>query len=335
MNLTKRIELLAKLGQNLIKNLENYNSVLIKAKVKNPWFTIENQENAIKSIAQNYLNAENLNKWVELYGSNNFVLKSKKIGVICAGNIPLVGIHDLISVFISGNIALVKLSSKDEILMKFIIEKLYEIDEAIKNYIQIVPKLANFDAVIATGSNNSARYFEYYFRNVPLLLRKNRTSIAILQGNETDEELKLLANDIFDYFGLGCRNVSKVYVPKDYNLTKIFDVFAFKMELRNHHKYQNNFEYNLALYLMNQEPHLANEFFIMREDKALFSRLAVVHYEFYNTENELNEILEEEKDNIQCKVGKHENCIPFGTAQKPNLWDYADGVDTLEFLFGV
>ncbi len=332
MELEERIQLLANLGQNLLENTETYESVLHKAKRKNPWFTIENQKRSIQAIANSYLKEENLNKWVELYRKENFSSESKNIGVICAGNIPLVGIHDLIAVFISGHKALLKLSSKDEELMKLIVNILCESDSRCKEFIKILPMLKGHEAVIATGSNNSARYFEYYFRNVPLLLRKNRTSVAIIDGSETDDELKALGDDVFAYFGLGCRNVSKLFIPEQYEVSKVFESFQYLSELKNHHKYANNFDYNLALYLMNQDKHFANDFFIMKEDESLFSRLAVLHFERYKDREVLNLKLNEAAVDIQCIVGNSESCIPFGKAQSPDLWDYADGVDTLRFL---
>lgn len=257
----------------------------------------------------------------------------KSIGLILAGNIPMVGFHDVLSVLLSGHRALIKPASDDRILLPFLLGILAEIEPRFSDAIRLVDKLENPDAVIATGSNNSARYFEYYFGKYPHIIRKNRTSVAILSGNETDEELVRLGSDIFSYFGLGCRNVSKLYVPKGY----VFDRFFKGMEqfgyLMQHNKYMNNYDYHRALFLLNQESFLTNDFLLLREHREVSTPVSVLHYESYANGADLNAGLETVQDQIQCTVGIGH--LPFGTAQCPGPMDYADGVDTMDFLTGL
>ncbi len=339
MNLKERIEIASLLGQ-FITNFNNavtqepeenekYLSVLQQAKTKNPWFTIENQQMALKAWGKN-LTQENLNKWLSKYDLNH--ITPKNIGVICAGNIPMVGFHDILSVLMSGHKAQVKLSSQDHILIPYFMDYVMDIAPEIGQYISFVEKLEDFNAVIATGSNNTARYFEAYFGNVPHIIRKNRTSIAILQGDESKEDLNHLGKDIFSYFGLGCRNVTQLLVPKNYDFTLFFEAIYPYHEIINHHKYANNYDYNRAIYLMKNEPFLDNHFLLLKESDALFSPVATVFQTEYKDENALNDFLQKNSENIQCTIGNGGHYIPFGKAQQPELWDYADNVDTVSFL---
>ena len=294
----------------------------------NGWFTKDNVEFAIKNWSE-ALSEENLKKWVSNYSIPDN--KPKTIAVIMAGNVPLVGFHDFISVLISGNKVLAKLSSNDTQLLPFLANYLITIAPELKDYITFTDKkLEDFDAVIATGSNNTATHFDYYFGKYPHIIRKNRNSVAILTGNETPEELESLANDIFRYFGLGCRNVSKVYLPEGYNMDPFFNAMYSWKGIINNNKYINNYDYNKAVYLMSSLSLLDNEFMLLKEDTGFSSPISVVFYEYYKDVKKLSKELDAKKENIQCIIGKDN--IPFGDAQTPQLWEYADGVDTLDFL---
>jgi hypothetical protein len=298
----------------------------------NAWFTLDNMVFALKSWSDS-LTKSNLEQWTNAYHFNN--QHPKTIGLIMAGNIPLVGFHDLISVLISGHKALIKLSSNDQKLLPILADYLQKIAPKFENYITFTEqKLENFDAVIATGSNNTARYFEYYFGKYPHIIRKNRNSVAILTGNETEEELELLSDDVFRYFGLGCRSVSKIFVPKNYDFNLIFKAIYSYQTLLEYKKYSNNYDYNKAVYLMSLFKIYDNGFLILKEDSSYSSPIASLFYEYYENIDLLKDQLMAEQQQIQCIVGNTSipNAIPFGTAQKPTLWDYADDVDTLEFL---
>ena len=252
-----------------------------------------------------------------------------------AGNIPLVGFHDVISVILSGNYPIIKLSSKDRLLIPFLMEQWDDFAGGMLIY-SFVEKLENYEVVIATGSNNTARYLEYYFKNVPNIIRKNRTSIAVLKGDETDVELQLLAEDIFRYFGLGCRNVTRLFIPENMSLDRLFENFTHFKEVINHHKYANNYDYNRAIYLLNQEKFWDNNFIMLKEDEKLFSPLAVLNFSRYKNISEVEKFISEHEQGIQCIVAKSElnitDSIAFGQAQCPTLKTYADGVDTMEFI---
>lgn len=333
MNLQDRINAFSKLGELIKKDKDN-----LKRAKQNPWFTENNLDYAINEIA-NSLNKNNFEKWVSMYPALQNNKDAKRVGVITAGNIPLVGFHDFLSVLISGNIFVGKLSSKDDKLMPAVIKFLLEIEPKFKDYIFISEnKLENFDAVIATGSNNSARYFEYYFGKYPHIIRKNRNSVAVLTGKESDEELQLLSDDIFLYFGLGCRSVSKLFLPDNYDLDNIFKNSLKHKEIINHNKYANNYDYNRAIYLMNSTEFKDNGIMLMKEDIGMASPVSVVYYENYSNLETVKKRLEIEKENIQCIVGdikQIKDAIPFGESQKPQLWDYADNVDTIEFLLSL
>jgi len=306
---------------------DEFLSVLKMAEIHNPWFTQDNLKFCLEQWGK-LLTESNLTDWLRNY---SFTQNPKNVGIIMAGNIPLVGFHDLLCVLLSGHNAIVKTSSKDDVLMDFVIKYLQDFDGDLKNAVQKTEKLQNHDAVIATGSNNTARYFEYYFKEIPHIIRKNRTSVAVLNGNETTEDLKNLAEDIFRYFGLGCRNVTKLYLPKDFNTNILFEAFYDWNPIINHTKYSNNYDYNRAIYLMEQQPFLDNNFVILKKSKELHSPIGVIHYEFYENLGEVKKELAENKEKIQCIVGNGFE-VKFGETQKPSLTDYADGVDTMRFL---
>ena len=349
MQLKDRINAFTGLGKFLREMCnENYPSsyqdevehILNKAEAENGWFTQENIKFALCSWSE-ALSEENILQWLSNYNieSSEFLEKKRKtVAIIMAGNVPLVGFHDFLSVLITGNKVLAKLSSHDKTLLPFLAEKLIAIDPRFQDHIEFTEgRLKKFDAVIATGSNNTARYFDYYFGKYPNIIRKNRNSVAVLTGNETEEDLKLLADDIFRYFGLGCRNVSKIYIPEDYDFELFFKgMFSWK-EIIHNHKYINNYDYNKAVYLMDSFPLLDNEFMLLKEDTGFSSPISIVFYEKYTSKYAVKKKLEAESENIQCLVSKAglPNEIPFGKAQYPELWDYADGVDTIDFLLKI
>ncbi|MFK8036866.1 MAG: acyl-CoA reductase [Crocinitomicaceae bacterium] len=300
---------------------------IVKAKVHNGWFTIDNIFQALSGISI-WLKKESLNDWLINYNIES--LQSKTVGLIMAGNIPLVGFHDFLAVFLSGHHSKIKLSSDDNILWPIIIEILIELNPEFEQTITVVEKLERFDAVIATGSNNSATYFESYFGKYPHIIRKNRTSIAVLTGEESSDELRELGKDIFSYFGLGCRNVTQLLVPKDYDLTKFFESIYIYNDIINHNKYANNYDYNKAIYLLNQEDLLDNNFLLVRRSKDLNSPIGVLFRHEYNSNEDIKTYISDHKNDIQAIIGK--NFIPFGQSQSPGLMDYADGVDTMSFL---
>ena len=301
----------------------------------NGWFTQEQVYFAIQSWAD-ALTEDNLNKWLSNYSFENN--KSKTVALILAGNIPLVGFHDFLSVVISGHKALVKLSSNDQKLVPFLANYLIAVTPEIKNYIEFTDgKLEHFEAVIATGSNNTARYFEYYFKDKPSIIRKNRNSVAVLNGNETHEDLVQLGEDVFRYFGLGCRNVSKLFVPKGYDFKSFFEaVFEYK-DVIYYEKYSNNYDYNKAVFLMSNFKLLDNEFLTLKEDKSYASPISSIFYEEYDDISQIKIQLANDSEQIQCIVSNNiiEKSIAFGQTQKPQLWDYADNVDTIEFLINL
>ena len=322
----------AELTEKFVNWKEEAEYAVSDAEAYNNWFTKDNITLALKSWAK-ALTEENLLAWTKDYP---FAEMPKNVGIIMAGNLPLVGFHDLLSVAISGNNALIKTSSKDDKLIKLAIKYLYSIDENFKSIIQTVERLENFDAVIATGSNNTARYFEQYFGKVPNIIRKNRTSVAVLNGSETEEELKKLGDDIFIYFGLGCRNVTKLYVKDEAQLPKIFEAIFSYGDVINHPKYANNYDYNRAIFLLGKDEFLDNNFVLMKKDTALHSPIAVVNFEVYEDINNVKNYLIENENQIQCVVGNdmkdNPNYVEFGQTQFPKLTDYADNIDTLKFL---
>lgn len=326
LSLDTRITLLDRLGKYMLSDDEQWQEVQHRAYLANTWFTPAYISLAIHNIATAFLQKDKLEQWVKGY---NMPVTAKNTGIVMAGNIPLVGFHDFLCAFICGHKLMLKLSSKDEVLIRHIIQKLVEWEPVVTEYIKISDMLKGCDAYIATGSNNTARYFEQYFGKYPHIIRKNRTSVALLDGSESDEELNALANDVFVYFGLGCRNITQVCVPKAYDFDRLLKVFTQYDSLMDHHKYKNNYDYHLALYLLNKVPYITNNSTLMIENTLPFSAVSVVHYRFYEERRELIQELTN-SDDIQCIVGH--DFIPFGDAQKPSLTDYSDGVDTLEFL---
>lgn len=305
------------------------------AQENNGWFTTDNVVYSFSSWS-NMLTKRNLNTWLKKYHFNK--IEPKTVAVIMAGNIPLVGFHDFLSVLISGHKVLVKQSSNDKHLLPYLAKYLEIVEPGFKGQINFTQeKLDDFDAVIATGSNNTARYFEYYFRGKPSIVRRNRNSVAILTGNETEEQLVALSDDIFRYYGLGCRNVSKLYVPEGYNFDTFFKAVYDWHPIIEETKYANNYDYNKAVYLMSEFDMLENGFLMLKEDKSYASPIATVFYEQYTDIEGLKEKLENDKELIQCIVSKGltDKEVDFGNTQKPSLWDYADDVDTVDFLLTI
>ncbi|WP_369012765.1 acyl-CoA reductase [Flavobacterium anhuiense] len=315
---------------------EDFENLIRLSQSHNGWYTPEQVYFSIQSWAE-ALTKENIDKWLSAYSfdSDQDDKNGKTVALILAGNIPLVGFHDFLSVLITGNKALIKTSSNDQHLLPFLAKYLIAVDENLKDSITFVEgKLENFDAVIATGSNNTSRYFEYYFKDKPSIIRKNRNSAAILTGKETNEDLEALGEDIFRYFGLGCRNVSKLYIPKDYSFDAFFQAMFKYQDVIHYEKYANNYDYNKAVFLMSNFKLLDNGFLTLKEDSSYASPISSVFYEYYENLEELEKRLQEDTDQIQCIVSNNltPNSIAFGETQKPQLWDYADNVDTITFL---
>ena len=329
MDLRHRIELICLLGEYMKHDENHWNSQKNRAALLNAWFVPEFIEQSVKNICENFLEEKKINEWINQYPDLKMATNPKKVGIVMAGNIPLVGFHDLLSVFISGNISVIKVSSKDEVLIKHLVNKLIEFDAEVASYFVFQDILKDCDVYIATGSNNSSRYFEYYFAKYPHIIRKNRTSVAILNGDESKEELELLADDIQMYFGLGCRNVTKLFVPEGYDFIPVLNALKKYEYLMDYHKYRNNFDYHLALLIMNSKYYMNNDSIILTENASVFSPVSQIHYSFYEHKQNLIDSLQQNQD-IQCIVGK--GFVPFGEAQKPSLSQYADGVDTLSFL---
>jgi Acyl-CoA reductase (LuxC) len=334
MNLQHRIDLLIRLGEYILSADENWAQAKERASRENGWFIPEFVAKASNSIALSFLQKDVLEKWtatckLQTASLTHTGLNPQTVGLIMAGNIPLVGFHDWLCIFISGHKALIKASSKDQVLIKHLLEKLNEWDPEAALFSNFSEMLKGCDAYIATGSNNSSRYFEYYFKKYPHIIRKNRTSIAVLTGLETNEELEKLADDVYEYFGLGCRNVTKIYVPERYDFVPLLEAFRKYNYLADNHKYKNNYDYNLALHLLNKKYYMSNGSILLIEEPALFSPISQLNYEFYTDENQLKTLLPK-KDELQCIVGK--GFTPFGSSQMPAITDYADGVDTLQFL---
>lgn len=329
MNITEKEAALVRLGQYLADKSPELEAVKERAYVANGWFIPSFIDNAIDNITRYFLSPEPLQQWLQGYHKVTEEPAPKTVGIVSAGNIPLVGFHDWLCGFVSGHRVKMKLSGKDEILMKHILEKISEWYPDQAGQTEIHDMLKNCDAYIATGSNNSARYFHYYFAKYPHIIRHNRTSAAILTGKESTEELLALADDIMMYFGLGCRNVTKIYVPLNYDFAPLLKALEKYSYLIEHHKYKNNYDYNLALLLLNSSPYMTNGSILLQENTGLFSPISVLHYSYYVDMAQLQQELSGE-DALQCLVGQQ--FTPFGYAQQPSLTDYADGVDTLKFL---
>lgn len=329
MNTQERIDLLVRLGEYIQENDEQWQLIKERAYRENPWFIPEFIEGAVENVSREFLNRNKLENWISNYAIKDSIEKPKTIGIVMAGNIPLVGFHDFLCVFVSGNRALIKPSSKDEVLIKHVVEKLIEWNNEVEAFVAFAEILKGCDAYIATGSNNSGRYFDYYFGKYPNIIRKNRTSVAILNGDEKMEQLDLLSNDIQLYFGLGCRNVTKLYVPKNYDFLRLLNALKKYEYLISFHKYKHNYDYQLALLIMNNKQYLNNGSIILTEDESIFSPVSKLNYEYYDDRNEVTGSLKQNVE-VQCIVG--EGFVPFGYAQQPSLNDYADGVDTLKFV---
>ena len=346
MTLNEHIEAFSELGKFLEQFFNDSNTkddefsqrlaTEIEAAVHyNGWFTKNNVRFSLQQW-QLALTENNLSAWLKNYDINTKTPKT--IGLILAGNVPLVGFHDVLSVLVTGHNVLIKYSSNDQRLLPLLLEKLKAINSKYNERIKTAKdQLKGFDAVIATGSNNTSRYFNYYFKNVPSIIRKNRHSVAILTGEESPEQIQLLANDIFRYYGLGCRNVSKLLVPEGYNFNTFFENIMNWSEVINDNKYANNYDYNKAVYLMSGANMLDNNFVLLKEDNGFSSPIGVLFQDSYKNLEELEEILAEEKDNLQCVVSNNlqPQHIYFGETQHPKLWDYADNIDTVEFLLKV
>ncbi len=336
MELARVIDSFNQLGDRLKNNLnsEYYQARFKEAHFYNRWFTPANVQKAVKAIAEEFLDKTKMHRWVADYQLP--VKNRKNIGIVMAGNIPLVGFHDLLAVLISGHEAIVKLSSKDEKLLPFLLEELKSIDEELVSRVHIKAKLTGYDAVIATGSNNTARYFDYYFGNHPHIIRKNRSSVAILTGDESEETLRNLASDIFSYFGLGCRNVSKLYAPEGYDFNLLFEVFKEYEDVIDHTKYENNYLYNKSFLVMGDARFMDTGFLMVREKHDIASPIGMLHLDYYADKKELKDDIKTNESEIQCVISSEQIIdeveLRPGEAQKPQLWDYPDKIDTLGFL---
>ena len=328
MKLQERIELMYEMGHFLKSSDPEWQETKQKAFQKNPWFTPEFINHATENIVQYFLQKEQLEQWSAYYHLDENI-NQKNIGIVMAGNIPMVGFHDFLSAFIGGHRQSIKLSSKDDVLFPFLINTLISWNKEVGNLVAISELLKGCDAYIATGSNNSARYFEQYFEKFPHIIRRNRTSIAILTGQESNEELEKLTDDIHLYFGLGCRNVTKLYVPHGYDFIPLLQHFNRYKYFMDHHKYKNNFDYQLSIMLLNNKFYMTNGSTLLIENSSLFSPISVLHYEYYEKGQDVGSS-DINMDEIQCMAGAGKT--PFGSAQSPGLFSYADGTDTMEFL---
>ena len=331
MNLQERILLLIKLGNYLKSNDDNWLDTQVLAEQKNGWFTREFLEKAAGNIADNYLKEDKLRQWAGYYKLDDNI-QEKCVGIVMAGNIPLVGFHDFLCVFITGHKQMIKMSSKDDVLLKHLVKVMAGWNSKVNGKVIFAEMLKNCDAYIATGSNNSSRYFEQYFGKYPNIIRSNRTSVAVLNGSESTEELEKLADDMHLYFGLGCRNVTKIYVPENYDFIPIIKAFDKYQYFSDHHKYKNNYDYQLSILLLNGKYYMTNGSTLLTQNESFFSPISQVHYQFYTSPEGMQQSLQSNRE-LQCIVG-HSN-VPFGQAQNPGLFQYADGVDTMAFLLGM
>lgn len=335
MDLNQRIKAFVNLKE-VLSNIQPDDRDLLysRARASNQWFRPQNIDDALNGICA-FLTEKDLVSWASSY---SFKGSPKQVGLVMAGNIPLVGFHDLMCVLIAGHKAHVKLSSQDEVLGKYLIETLWDLEPEFKDQIEIAERLNHVEALIATGSDNSARYFEYYFKHIPHIIRKNRTSCAVLDGKESEMELHELGKDIFQYYGLGCRNVSKVFIPAGFDFPFFFRAIEPYSEIINHNKYNNNYEYRKSIFLVNRHAHLDNGFLLVQENESFVSPISVLYYEYYNDLESLKEKLETQKEKIQCVVSREAHwpgSFLLGQAQRPKIDDYADGIDTMRFLEGI
>ncbi|HEY3385401.1 MAG TPA: acyl-CoA reductase [Saprospiraceae bacterium] len=314
-------------------NSAEVEEIIHRARNSNPWFIPEFSKLAIDAITDEFLDQQKVKDWIAAYPVGD---KKLNIAIVMAGNLPLVGFHDLLCVLAAGHKALIKCSEKDSVLLPWLTQQWTRIAPELGSSIQYVDRFEGHDAVIATGSNNSSRYFEYYFRSHPHILRKNRNGVAVLTGEESLDELKLLGNDIFQYFGMGCRSVSKLYVPEGYDFELFEEAIVGWKHLEDHHKYKNNLEYNFAIFIINQVPHIQLDHLILKDDESIASRIGCLHYSYYKDVASLEQMLNQKKDEIQCVVSgiplNNWDHVHFGESQHPHLNQYADGVDTMTFL---
>lgn len=335
-NLTERIDALVALGNYLEQGDQSLLDAIELSHQHNPWFTPHQTERALRSLGSSMLNRYALQSWIAQYPVPQVIEQPVRIGLVMAGNIPLVGFHDFLCVLVSGHHALIKLSEKDRYLLPAMLDKLTEWYPAMQNHWTFVDQLTDLGAVIATGSNNSARYFQAYFGKYPHIIRRNRHSAGVLTGGESQEQLQMLCDDMLSYFGLGCRNVSKLYLPTGYDIQPLMEALERFPEIRDHHRFRNNFDYQYALLLLNQEPHLTNNLVLFRESTSLMSPMATVHFEYYTNDDQLQGFLERDREELQCVVSGRPlpgwDVVPFGQSQCPGLMDYADGVDVMAFL---
>lgn len=341
MNSQQRISAFVRLGEELAQvaasmEFPTWDNAIRQASYHNPWFTEENIRLALRGLSR-MLTHEKLEQWLSAYPLLDDAPSPKKVGIIMAGNIPLVGFHDLMTVLITGHHAIIKPSSQDELLPLKVVESLVAIEPAFAETAEFADgRMQGFSHVIATGSSNSSRYFDYYFKKYPSILRSNRNSVAVITGKESDDELRALGKDIFRFFGLGCRNVSKLYVHKDVSLPSILDRFEGWQHIANHNKYHNNYDYHKAIFLVEKVPHLDTGFLLLTENKALACPVSVLHYQTFEDVSVVKMELAQRADTIQCIVATEATgipgAVPFGRSQEPEAWDYADGADTVEFL---
>ncbi len=337
--LQDRIASLIELGNRLHSTEDDQSQAIIrKAEIENPWFSKSNIELALSAIRTDFLSKTAIDTVVNHYKIDDNITH-RKVGLVLAGNIPMVGWHDVMCTYLVGYTAQIKYAEKDKTLMSWLIETLMDINEGNKAHFEIVDRLKDYDAAIATGSNNTATHFEYYFSHVPNIIRRNRNSVALLSGKESVGQLSTLGEDVFTYFGLGCRNVSMILVPHDYELSKLFEAWEPYKELAFHNKYKNNFDYNVALNLLNLEVFLHNDFILLKESESIISRISTVHIRRYHTIEEATSWIKTHSSEIQCVVSTSTiediDVVPFGESQHPGIMTYADGVDTIQFLISV
>ncbi len=328
MNLQHRINLLVRLGEYVSEENEEFKNTKEKATRENAWFTSEFIAIAIKNIAKQFLQEDKLSAFAASYKLAQENRNIKNVGIVMAGNIPLVGFHDFLCVFLCGHTSTIKTSSKDDVLIKHLANKLIAWDDTCREFISFAEILKGCDAYIATGSNNSARYFDYYFSKYPSIIRRNRTSVAVLTGNETMEQLDKLSADIHLYFGLGCRNVTQLLVPENYDFVPLLNVMKKYVYFSDHNKYKNNYDYQLSLHILNNKFYMTNGSIILVENDSPFSPISQLHYRFYKNADDVRQMIL--PNAVQCITG--EKFTPFGIAQQPSLTDFADGVDTMKFL---
>lgn len=338
MTLSDRIDVLVALGERLQQTDRSPVQPLIhRAHQANQWFTPAHSIRSLEAITKNYLDRDKLDRWIA--NADIPFVQPRKVALILAGNIPCVGFHDVLTSFICGHHTMIKCSTKDDVLIPGIISMMKDIEPACDDCFSVVERLAGFDAVIATGGDTAATHFQYYFGKYPHIIRKNRNAVAVLFGDESPDQIFSMSHDIFEYFGLGCRSISKLFLPEDFPLSVIFEALHPYAWVIDHHKYKNNYDYNHAIYILGQEPFFTNNFLILKEDPSTVSRIACVHYEYYTDIQEVAEKLKQDKENIQCVSADRAiegiDTIGLGECQRPGLTDYADGVDTLAFLTSI